>query len=107
MNILFVCSKNKWRSRTAESIFKNRPFDIVKSAGTENTARVKLTEGILKWADIIFVMEEKHEKKIVASYHDICQNKQIITLGIEDRYKYMDKELIRLLQDSVFPFLEE
>ena len=53
MNILFVCSRNKWRSRTAEEIFKNNGVHPVKSAGTENSARIRVSENFLVWADII------------------------------------------------------
>ncbi|RYD74309.1 MAG: protein tyrosine phosphatase, partial [Sphingobacteriales bacterium] len=42
MNILFVCSRNKWRSATAETIYKNHPEHQVRSAGTEPSARIKL-----------------------------------------------------------------
>ncbi|MFD2284903.1 hypothetical protein ACFSOV_02195 [Pedobacter petrophilus] len=51
MNILFVCSRNKWRSATAESIFKNHPIHQVRSAGTEPSARIKLSAKHLTWAD--------------------------------------------------------
>ena len=33
-NILFVCSMNKWRSPTAEAIFRNSSTHNVRSAGT-------------------------------------------------------------------------
>ena len=35
--ILFVCSRNKRRSLTAETIFKNEPAWEVRSAGTEES----------------------------------------------------------------------
>ena len=56
MNILFICSRNKWRSRTAETIFNNVQHCEVKSAGTSENAEVKLTEKLLNWADLVFVM---------------------------------------------------
>ena len=64
MNILFVCSRNKWRSRTAETIFKNNQKHNVKSAGTENDARIKVTEKLISWSDLIFVMEKKHRERL-------------------------------------------
>ena len=62
MNILFVCSRNHWRSPTAETIYKNRSGINVKSAGTEPSARIKLNSKIIEWADLIFVMEKKHKQ---------------------------------------------
>ena len=106
MNILFICSRNKWRSRTAEAIFKNRGHDTVKSAGTENNAQIKVTEALLKWADQIFVMEDKHRARLQKGYKDIASQKEIVVLGIPDEYKFMDPELIEILQVSVQPYFQ-
>ena len=100
MNILFVCSRNEWRSRTAETIFKNSQLHNVKSAGTSNTARIKINQSLVEWADTIFVMESKHREIIKKSFsHDQLTNK-IIVLDIEDNYKYMDPELVEMLQNE-------
>lgn len=107
MNILFVCSRNKWRSRTAETIFKNRAQDIVKSAGTEKGARIPVSSFLLKWADRIFVMEEKHEDKLEKEFASIVANKEMVVLGIPDIYKYMDSELIEILEISTQPYLNQ
>ena len=98
MNILFICSRNKWRSRTAEVIFKNRGHDTVKSAGTERGAQIKVTEALLKWADQIFVMEDKHEARLQQRFEETISQKEIIVLGIPDEYKFMDTELIDILK---------
>lgn len=55
MNLLFLCSQNKRRSLTAEKIFDGYMGHIARSAGTEQNARIKVTPGLLGWADIIFV----------------------------------------------------
>lgn len=106
MNILFVCSKNKWRSRTAETIFKDIQKINVKSAGTDQGARIRLNEKHLEWADLIFVMEYKHKQIIKQQFRDFVNHKNIIVLEIPDEYQYMDPELIELLQDSLSPYLE-
>ena len=62
MKLLFICSRNKWRSRTAEDIFKNFVDYEVRSAGTAESARIKVNEKFVLWADIIFVMEREHKK---------------------------------------------
>ncbi|EPY08213.1 Protein-tyrosine phosphatase, low molecular weight [Paenibacillus alvei TS-15] len=64
IKLLFVCSRNKWRSLTAEKIFNLLNEYDVRSAGTEEGARVKVTGGHIGWADIIFVMEKKHIRRL-------------------------------------------
>lgn len=106
MNILFVCSKNEWRSRTAETIFKKSQDHHVKSAGTEPTARIKVTSKLIDWADIIFAMEKKHKQRLVEKFPTITVNKKIIVLDIPDEYQYMDTELIESLVISVSSHLD-
>lgn len=105
-NILFLCSQNKRRSLTAEVLFKNLTGYSVRSAGTENNSRVKVTPGMLKWADKIFCMEKKHVRRMKERYPDILDGKQIICLNIGDDYEYMDEALIGLLESCVYDFLE-
>ena len=104
-NILFVCSRNKWRSLTAETIYKNSSQFYVKSAGTENSARVKINSKLLIWADLIFVMEKHHKEKLILNFPNETKNAQIVILEIADEYKFMDKELIEEIQMSVSQYL--
>lgn len=60
MKLLFLCSQNKRRSLTAERIFSSYSGIEVKSAGTESNARMKVSPGLIGWADLIFGMEKKH-----------------------------------------------
>ena len=106
MNLLFVCSKNKWRSRTAETIFKTCSEINVKSAGTHEDARIKLTEKHLLWADIVFVMENKHRQIIKQKFPEKFDTRKFIVLHIPDEYKYMDEELILTLKTCVNQHLE-
>lgn len=105
MNLLFVCSRNKWRSRTAETIFKKLGNCIVKSAGTSEKAVVKLTEKHLHWANLVFVMEEKHQRIINKKFKSKEIDNKIIVLGIPDHYQYMDEELIEILESIVGEYL--
>ena len=99
--LLFVCSQNKWRSLTAEKIFENHEDYSVKSAGTENGARVKITAGLVGWADIIFVMEKKHRSRIQEKLGESLLNKPLHVLNIPDDYQFMDEELIMILEGKV------
>ncbi|ADB40952.1 low molecular weight protein tyrosine phosphatase family protein [Spirosoma linguale] len=105
MNVLFVCSRNQWRSPTAETIYKRHPIHNVKSAGTEPSARIKITAKLIDWADIIFVMEKRHKERITGRFTDVVNSKQIIVLDIADDYEYMDEELIDSIKASVSPYL--
>ena len=105
MNILFVCSQNKRRSLTAEKIFNGINGHIVRSAGTENNARVKVTAGLIGWADLIFCFEKKHLRRLKERYPDEINGKNVITLNIPDEYGYMDDDLQDILQSSVEEYL--
>lgn len=105
MNLLFICSRNQWRSLTAEVIFKNYPNHQAKSAGTEPSARIRINEKLLQWADIVFVMEKKHRLRIQEKFPFIVNEKRIIVLDIPDEYQFMDEELVLSLKTAVLPYL--
>lgn len=106
MNLLFVCSRNKWRSPTAEAIYKNHSGINVKSAGTEPSARIRLNSKIIEWADLIFVMEKKHKQRMRENFPIETEGKKIIILDIPDEYKYMDEELIEELKSKIDEYIE-
>ncbi|MBR1702444.1 MAG: protein tyrosine phosphatase [Lachnospiraceae bacterium] len=101
MKLLFLCSQNKRRSLTAEKIFNGYKGCEARSAGTESNSRVKVTAGLIGWADIIFCMEKKHVRRIREKYAEEINNKQILCLNIPDEYEYMDEELQELLVSCV------
>lgn len=105
MNILFVCSRNKWRSRTAETIFKDNGQHRVSSAGTEASARRKVNQKMLDWADLIFVMEKKHKRRIQEDFLIENASDKIVILNIPDEYRYMDEELVHILEEAVNSYL--
>ena len=105
MNILFICSRNKWRSATAETIYKGSTVHLFKSAGTEPSAVNKVSAKHITWADLIFAMEKKHKQRLMEKYPEETRFKQIIVLDIPDEYEYMDKELVDMLFTSVDPYL--
>ncbi|KNY25878.1 low molecular weight protein tyrosine phosphatase family protein [Pseudobacteroides cellulosolvens] len=106
IKILFICSKNKWRSLTAEKIFHGYNDYDVRSAGTEEGARVKVTIGHIGWADIIFVMEKKHFRRLREKFNESIDGKKVINLDIPDDYMYMDEELIEVLKSRVSEYID-
>lgn len=101
INVLFVCSRNQWRSPTAETIWRTHPKLNVRSGGTSPNARHHVSEEDLRWADVIFVMEEKHKSRLKAEYTRVLDFKQVHVLDIPDEYKYMDAELVEQLEGAV------
>lgn len=106
MNLLFLCSQNKRRSLTAAKIFDGYNGHKARSAGTEQNARMKVTPGLLGWADIIFCMEKKHMRRLKEKYADIIADKRIICLYIQDDYEFMDRELQELLKSHVYEYIQ-
>jgi len=107
MYILFLCTANLHRSRTAEDYFKslggNNSFQ---SAGLSEKYCSKYgtrlcTVELLKWADSIYVMEPMHQERIVEYAGDHYSDK-ITVLNIDDIYQYMQPELLDELKSNVY-----
>lgn len=104
--ILFVCSANKDRSKTAEDYFASISENyLFESAGTNLKLCNKegtnpLEEHMLAWADLIVVMEHKHKKWIDTN---TIQNTigKLVVLNIPDVYKYYQPELIHILKQKM------
>ncbi len=105
LNVLFICSRNQWRSPTAEKVWRKHPALSVRSAGTSPNARRHVSEQDLRWAEAIFVMEEKHKSRLMAEFGRVVQNKPVHVLDIPDEYQYMDPELVEELERSVAAIL--
>lgn len=101
LNVLFICSRNHWRSPTAETVWRKHPALSVRSAGTSPNARRHVTAGDLRWCETIFVMEEKHKSRLQAEFGRLVEHTPIHVLDIPDEYKYMDPELVTELRQSV------
>jgi predicted protein tyrosine phosphatase len=95
-NLLFICSKNQWRSPTAELLFKKHPIHEARSAGTSDKARIRVSQKLIDWADAIFLMERKHKQLLLQKFE--VNHKQLIVLDIEDNYQFNDPELIGILE---------
>jgi predicted protein tyrosine phosphatase len=99
--VLFICGQNQWRSPTAEVLFSERSDLEVISAGLNHGSENPVTLELVQWADIIFVMEAKHRKKLCQRFRASLKDQRVICLDIPDRYPYMDPQLIELLQTRV------
>ena len=102
--VLFVCSQNKLRSPTAEQVFAGRTDLEVDSAGTNQDAENPLTDELVSWADVIFVMEKAHRAKLSKRFKRHLKAR-VICLDIPDDYAFMDPDLVALLHARVGPHL--
>jgi predicted protein tyrosine phosphatase len=103
--LLFVCSRNKLRSLTAERLFEDSPHYQVRSAGTQPDARIVVTEGHLGWADIVFCMEKSHVNRLRRKFPEALQGKRVVCLHIPDDYEFMHPDLIDELRAKLAPYL--
>ena len=103
--LLFVCSRNRQRSLTAEKLFEGSPLYQARSAGTQPSARIVITEGHIGWADLIFVMEKSHLSRLRQKFPEALQGKRVITLHIPDEYEFMQPELIDELRGKLAPYI--
>ncbi|MFZ2642434.1 MAG: protein tyrosine phosphatase [Verrucomicrobiia bacterium] len=103
--LLFVCSRNRYRSLTAEKLFEGVHGYQVRSVGTQPDARIVITEGHIGWADIIFVMEKSHLSRIRRKFPEALQGKRVITLHIPDDYEFMQPELLDELRGKLDPYV--
>lgn len=99
--VLFLCSQNKIRSKTAETIFSDDPNMEVASAGLDLDAQVTVTPELIEWAEIIFVMEKNHKNRLQKKFKRYLNTQKIICLNIPDDYEYMDPHLVSILKDMV------
>ncbi len=106
IKILFVCSRNRRRSFTAEQVYRGFDRYHVRSRGTEREARIKLTEGDVGWADWIFTMEKRHTQRIRQKFREKLRGKQIVTLFIPDNFEPMEPALIARLRRQLQPHIE-
>ena len=105
VNALFLCSRNRLRSPTAEQVFSTWPGVETDSAGLAPDAVVQLSSEQVEWADIIFVMERTHQTRLKTRFRTYLNGKRIVCLDIPDNYTLMAPELIELLERKAGRFL--
>lgn len=111
MNILFLCTANENRSRTAEFYFQQQyQLCSIRSAGLNARLCRRIgsrlcTNELLDWADHVFVMEEHHKVRIQRYSGDNHLDK-IKVLDIEDKYKFMQDDLVKKLITATHEFFQ-
>jgi predicted protein tyrosine phosphatase len=105
MHVLFICTRNRLRSPTAEQVFADRDGIETRSAGLARDADTPVSPELLAWADVVFVMEKVHRTRLTQKFRPHLGGRRVICLDIPDDYDYMDPELVRLLNAKVPRFL--
>jgi len=103
--LLFVCARNRLRSPTAEAVFAAVEGIEVSSAGTAPDAECPVSVEIIEWADAVFVMESRQKKILQQRFGKALDGKTVVCLGIPDRYRYIQPELVSLLRAKMAAFL--
>ena len=107
INVLFVCSMNKWRSPTAEKVYAKHELINTRSRGTSQKARRTISADDLKWADVVFAMEGKHQQQLQSRFPGEMAYTDIHVLDIPDEYQFMDSELVQCIEDAVGELLDD
>lgn len=100
-NALFVCSRNRLRSPTAEQLFAAWPGLRTASAGTSADADEPVTPELLAWADLVFVMEPVHRRRLASRFAPALRGKRVVCLDIPDEFDFMAPSLVALLRQRV------
>lgn len=105
INLLFLCSRNRLRSPTAEQVFARHPSVETASAGLAPDAEEACSVELVEWADIIFVMEKAHRSKLQRRFGKHLKRARVVCLDIPDDYAFMQPELVALLERKVGRYL--
>ena len=105
--VLFVCSRNQWRSPTAEAIYRSDSRIEARSAGVSPAAKRRVTAKLLQWADLVLVMEPEHKRRLLSQFADLDPDLCIRVLDIPDDYAFMDPELVELIRERTEAILAD
>lgn len=103
--VKFVCEGNIHRSRTAADLYAGTPGVEARSAGLADSARVRVCEELIAWADAIFVMEARLESLVRRRFRAALADKELVCLDIADDYQYMQPEPCAVLSEKLAPRL--
>jgi protein-tyrosine phosphatase len=105
LKILFICAMNKRRSVTAEQLYRNDARVEVRSAGLRTGANRRVSEGDLRWADVVFVMERDHKQRIAMRFEGL-ELPRMDVLDIPDEFELMDPALVEMLRLMLDPEID-
>ena len=98
VRVLFVCSRNRLRSPTAEAVVDGWPGVVALSAGTAPDADVRVSQDLVEWADVVVAFEPRHRRRLAALVGRALRDTRVVVLGIPDDYSFMDPALVQILR---------
>ena len=104
---LFICGKARARSPTAAQVFAGWQGISTDFGGVSTDADDVLSADQIDWATAIFVMEQRHARRLSDKYGPSLRGKQVINLSIRDKYTFMQPELVELLVEKAGPHLTQ
>jgi predicted protein tyrosine phosphatase len=111
MKVLFLCTANKNRSKTAEDYFssKNNGHEY-RSAGLsykwcERYGTTICTKELLAWADKVYVFEDMHLERI-QEHTGSKHLPKITNLNIPDEFTYMSDSLLEIIPNLLLTIMQ-
>ncbi len=104
-HVLFLCSRNRRRSPTAERVFAAWPGVETASAGLAPDAEEVLTAEALEGVDLVLVMERAHRARLQRRFGAHLGAARVACLDIPDDYAFLDPALVALLEARAGPHL--
>ncbi|MBM3199373.1 phosphotyrosine protein phosphatase [Candidatus Woesearchaeota archaeon] len=96
LKLLFICSMNLHRSKTAEEKFRN-----VFETRSKGLSDKLVKEDDLDWADVVLVMEDDHRKELGLRFPQKYLEKRILCLDVPDIYLYNSPPLVEVLEERM------
>lgn len=103
--VVFVCEGNIHRSPTAERMYAGTPGISARSAGLSPLARVQVTDELLAWADVVFVMERRLRGLLRRRFAAALDGKELVCLDVPDDFQVGEPALIAVLTERLIPHL--
>lgn len=107
MKLLFVCTENRLRSPTAETVFSQYPDVETASAGVSPSATKVVSRDLIEWADIVFAMEQDQCGILTDRFSDLLADRPPVCLNIPDTFGYMEPRLVALLETKLCDYIRE
>ena len=99
--VLFVCSRARLRSPTAEAVVTEWPGIQALSAGTAPDADVRVSADLVEWADVVVAFEARHRRRLAAEFGTPLRDRRVVVLGIPDDYAFLDPALVDRLRQRL------
>ena len=95
--VLFVCSRNRLRSPTAEAVVAGWPGVEAVSAGTAPDAEARVSADLVAWADVVVCFEARHRHHFQRAFGPLLRDTRLVVLEVPDEYALMDRDLVDVL----------